>query len=182
MIMEKVLPLGSDLPDFWLPDTEGVIIPKDHLMGAPAVLVVFMCNHSHYVKHVREVMVKMIREFQQRGVAAVAINSNDIEQFPDDCPDRMKEDARNYGYTFPYLFDGTQDVARMFKVSCTPDFFVFNKEGKLIYHGQMDDSRPDNSKPVTGNDIREALNSTLTGQSPLIVQKPSSGCSIKWKV
>ena len=145
------------------------------------MLVVFMCNHSLYVKHIREVIVKIIREYQQRGVAAIAINSNDIEQFHDDCPDRMKEDARIYGYSFPYLFDGTQDVARMFRVSCTPDFFVFNKEGKLVYHGQMDDSRPGNNIPVTGKDLSAALDAVLEGKKVSDMQRPSMGCNIKWK-
>jgi peroxiredoxin len=176
-----ILPLGSDLPDFWLPDIEGIIVPKDRLLGSSAILVIFMCNHSRYLKHLREVLIRLIFEFQQRGVAVVAINSEDIIQFPDDCPDRMKEDASLYGYSFPYLFDGTQQVARLFGVSAIPDFFIFDKVGKLVYHGQMDDSRPDNDKPVTGKDIRRALDAVLSGKRPLLIQKQTSGSFLKWK-
>lgn len=176
-----ILPLGSDLPDFWLPDVDGVIVPKDQLLGASAVMVIFMCNHSRHLKHLREVLIRLIFEFQQRGVAAVAINSDDISQFPDDSPDRMKEDAKLHGYSFPYLYDGTQQVAKLFGVSAIPDFFIFDKTGKLAYHGQMDDSRPDNDKPVTGKDIRRALDAVLCGKAPLITQKQSSGSFLKWK-
>ena len=175
------LPLGSDLPDFWLPDFEGIIIPKDHLLGAPAILIIFMANQCPFVQHVRELLVKFIWEYQQRGVIAVGINANDIESVPEDRPDRMKEDARIYGYTFPYLFDGTQEVAKLFRVHCTPDFFVFNRGGKLAYHGQFDDSRPGNDKPVTGKDLRRALNHVLLGQNPPVVQKPVDGSPVRWR-
>ena len=122
MDQSRGLPLGSELPDFWLPDINGVIVPKELLIGGPASLVVFMCNHSPYVKHIREVLVKVIWEYQQRGISVVAINPNDINLSPEDCPNRMKEEAGLYGYTFPYLFDGTQSVARSFNVLFTPDF------------------------------------------------------------
>lgn len=181
MDQSRGLPLGSELPDFWLPDINGVIVPKELLIGGPASLVVFMCNHSPYVKHIREVLVKVIWEYQQRGISVVAINPNDINLSPEDCPNRMKEEARLYGYTFPYLFDGTQSVARSFNVLFTPDFFVFDREGKLAYHGQMDDSRPENNLPVTGKDLRDALNAAILGEKPPSIQKPSSGSVIRWR-
>jgi peroxiredoxin len=181
MTLLKKLPIGSEIPDFWLPDTNGMIIPKEHLLGAPAALIFFLSNQCQYVKHIREVLVKLVHEYQQRGVAAVAINSNDSIQHPDDYPIRMKADAKIYGYTFPYLLDSTQQTARLFKVMHTPDFFVYNKFGKLIYHGQMDDSRPENGIPVTGNDLRHELNAALQGSIVQSTQKPSVGTFIKWK-
>ncbi|HLV32731.1 MAG TPA: thioredoxin family protein [Chitinispirillaceae bacterium] len=180
MTSKKLHP-GSEIPDFWLPDINGVILPKDKLIGASAILITFICNHCNYVKHIRSKLVEIIKEYQQFGVAAIAINSNDIEKVPDDSPDRMKQDALQYGYTFPYLFDGTQEVARLFKVSCTPDFFVFNKEGKLFYHGQMDDSRPENDYPVTGKDLTFALDSVLKNKPPVSNQKPGNGSCIVWR-
>ena len=172
--------IGSELPDFTLPDTEGNLVIRDHLLGASAILVAFLCNQSSCVMHVRDVFVKLVQEFQGIGVRVVGINSNDIEVSPDDRPDRMKEDVRQYGYTFPYLFDATQLVAKKFNVLCTPDFFVYSKEGRLTYHGQLDDSRPGNNIPVTGNDLRQALIATLNGQI-ITTMRPSSGQSIIWK-
>lgn len=172
--------IGSQLPDFSLPDTDGNLVIKDHLLGAPAILVAFICNQSSVVKHVREVFVKLVQEFQKLDVKVVGINSNDIETSPDDRPDRMREDVRQYGYSFPYLFDATQLVAKKFDVRCTPDFFVYSKEGKLTYHGQLDASRPDNNIPVTGNDLRKALLATLKGQK-IDSMYPSSGQNIIWK-
>ncbi len=180
MDTNKSILLGSQLPDFGLPDIDGNLILSDHLLGASAILVVFICNQSSYVKHIREVLVKLIREYQQYGIKAVGINSNDIELSPDDRPDRMKEDAITYGYTFPYLFDATQLVAQKFHVNCTPDFLVYSKEGKLTYHGQMDDSRPGNGMPVTGKDLRHALQATLNGDK-ILSMYPSSGESIIWR-
>lgn len=176
------LPIGSDLPDFWLPDIEGTIVPRDRLLGAPAILVIFMCNHSPFVKHIREVLIRLTWEYQQRGVVTVAINSNDITQSPEDSPAKMKEESKLYRYSFSYLFDGTQEVAKSFRAGFTPDFFIFNKKGKLSYHGQMDDSRPGNGKPVTGKDLRDALNAILADQKLDILQKPGSGTLIKWKI
>lgn len=180
MVTNKLQP-GSEIPDFWLPDINGVIIPKDNLIGSSAILISFICNHCKYVKHIRTRLVEIIKEYQKYGVAAVAINSNDIEKIPDDSPDRMKQDAIKYGYTFPYLFDGTQEVARLFKVTHTPDFFVFNKNGKLFYHGQMDDSRPENRIAVTGKDLRLALDSVLNNKAPIPDQKPGYGSRIRWR-
>lgn len=180
MDTNKGIVLGSTLPDFGLPDIDGNLVLSDHLLGASAILVTFICNHSSYVKHIREVLVKLIRELQQYGIKAVGINSNDIEISPEDRPDRMKEDALTFGYTFPYLFDATQLVARKFKVNCTPDFLVYSKEGLLTYHGQMDDSRPGNGMPVTGKDLRNALQATLKGEK-ILTMYPSSGESIIWK-
>lgn len=180
MDVNKNILLGSDLPDFGLPDIEGNFVLRDHLLGASAILVAFICNQCSYVKHIREVMVKLIREYQAYGIKAVGINSNDIEISPDDRPDRMKEDSRIYGYTFPYLFDATQIVAKKFRVNCTPDFFVYSKDGKLTYHGQLDDSRPGNGRPVTGKDLRQALQATLENHQ-ILRMHPSSGEKIIWK-
>ncbi|MFW6245400.1 MAG: thioredoxin family protein [Fibrobacterota bacterium] len=177
----KILPLGSELPDFWLPDVDGTIVASDHLFKAPAVLVVFMCNHSPFVIHLREVLVKLVREFQQKGVRVVAINPNDITLSPQDAPVLMKEESCRFGYTFPYLFDGTQEVARTFRVAYMPDFFVFNRGGKLVYHGQMDESRPGNGTPVTAASLREALEDVLRGKAPETAQKKSEGCAVQWR-
>lgn len=180
MDAKRIIQLGSDLPDFGLPDTEGNFVVREHLLGASAILVAFICNQCSYVQHIREVMVKLIREYQEYGMKAVAINSNDVEMSPEDRPDKMKEDARTYGYTFPYLFDATQIVAKRFRASCTPEFFVYSKDGKLTYHGQLDDSRPGNGKPVTGKDLRMALHATLHDQI-ISVMNPSMGEKIIWK-
>ncbi len=177
----KILPLGSELPDFWLPDVDGTIIARDHLAAAPATLVVFMCNHSPYVKHLREVLVKLAREFQFKGVKVVAINPNDIRRSPLDAPVMMKEESRLYGYTFPYLFDGTQEVAKSFGVVYLPDFFIFNRNARLVYHGQMDDSRPGNGLPVTGSSLRAALQDALQSKDPPLPHIQSMGCTVQWK-
>ncbi|MFP4681287.1 MAG: thioredoxin family protein [Chitinispirillaceae bacterium] len=175
------LPPGSELPDFWLPDVDGSIVARDHLEGAPATLVVFMCNHSPFVIHIREVLIKLIREFQQKGVKAVAINSNDISLCPQDAPVVMREESRRCSYSFPYLFDGTQEVAEAFGVVFMPDFFVFSRKGRLVYHGQMDPSRPGNGVPVTGGALRGALEEVLQGRTPPDTQTESTGCAVQWK-
>lgn len=176
-----MMPLGTEAPFFDLTGCDGKRHRLDDFAGAPALLVVFMCNHCPYVKHVRGKLVELIMECQKKGVAVVGINSNDAEAYPDDGIDRMRKDARDYSYTFPYLVDETQEVARAYHAACTPDFFVFDKERKLAYRGQMDDGRPGNNIPVTGNDLRAALDAVLNGLPAPVTQRPSIGCNIKWK-
>ncbi len=175
------LPLGSPAPDFRLPDTEGRMVSLDDFKGAEALLVVFMCNHCPYVIHVKEGLAALGRDYMPKGVAMVGINSNDVENYPQDHPDRMKEDKEKYGYPFPYLFDETQETAKAYRAACTPDFFLFDRDFKLVYRGQMDSSRPGSDVPVTGEDIRAALDAVLEGRPVPSDQRPSAGCNIKWK-
>lgn len=175
-----MLRLGTRAPGFYLPDVHGSPISLEHYPNEP-LLVIFMCNHCPYVKHVRNGMLDLIREYQRKGVGVIGINSNDANEYPDDGPDKMLEDSVEYDYTFPYLFDETQTVAKAYHAACTPDFFLFDKDKKLFYRGQMDDSRPGNGVPVTGKDLREALDAMLSGKQMARPQKPSLGCNIKWK-
>jgi peroxiredoxin len=177
----KMVALGSTAPTFALPDTAGRIVRLSDFSAAPALLVIFMCNHCPYVIHVREKLVELIREYQSKGVAVVGINSNDVANYPEDSPAKMKEYAARYGYTFPYLYDETQEVARAYEAACTPDFFLFARDRKLVYRGQMDDSRPKSDIPVTGTDLRAALDAVLAGEEVSGNQIPSMGCNIKWK-
>lgn len=176
-----MLPLGTAAPDFSLPDTMGNIVKLSDFKGSPALLVIFMCNHCPYVKHVREGLAALAKEYQGRGVAVVGINSNDVENYPDDSPDKMAEEVMSAGYTFPYLFDETQEVAKAYRAACTPDFYVFDHNQHLVYRGQMDDSRPKSGDPVTGQDLRAALDAVLAGKDVPADQVPSAGCNIKWK-
>jgi peroxiredoxin len=176
-----MLPLGKKAPAFCLPDTEGNMVSLADFADAPALLVVFMCNHCPYVKHVRAFLADLVREYQRKDVAAVAINSNDIEAYLDDSPEKMAEEAAAYGYTFPYLFDESQQVAKAYRAACTPDFYVFDGRRRLVYRGQMDDSRPGNQKTMTGADLRTALDAVLEGRPVSPDQRPSLGCNIKWK-
>ena len=175
-------PLGMKAPSFRLSDVvSGRTVSLDDFKSAPALLVMFICNHCPYVKHVREHLAQLVSEYQARGVAAVGISSNDEAQFPDDSPEKMKQEARMAGYTFPYLFDETQAVAKEYRAACTPDFFLFDKDRRLVYRGQMDDSRPSSGRPVTGKDLRSALDAVLAGRPVSADQRPSLGCNIKWK-
>ncbi len=176
-----MLPLGTKTPDFKLSDTEGNIVSLSDFGAVPALLVIFMCNHCPFVKHVLTEMIELIKEFQDKGVAVVGINSNDLEDYPEDAPEKMAVLAKQKGFTFPYLFDETQQVARDYRAACTPDFFLFDKDRKLFYRGQMDDSRPGNGIAVTGADLRTALDVLLQNKQPPAEQKPSMGCNIKWK-
>jgi peroxiredoxin len=176
-----ILPLGAKAPNFHLPEPHGKSVSSDEFNGAPALLVVFMCNHCPYVKHIQASFAAFAKEYQARGVGIVGISSNDAESFPDDGPEKMSEEIRTAGYTFPYLYDETQEVARTYGAVCTPDFFLFDREQRLVYRGQFDDSRPRTSLPVTGADLRRALDAVLEGRSVPGDQKPSVGCSIKWK-
>lgn len=175
-------PLGMQAPDFRLPDVvSGRTVSLNDFKGAPALLVMFICNHCPYVKHVREHLTQLVRDYQPRGLAVAGISSNDVAQFPNDGPEAMKAEARAAGYTFPYLFDETQAVAKEYRAACTPDFFVFDKDRRLVYRGQMDDSRPSSGRPVTGKDLRAALDAVLAGRPVPADQRPSMGCNIKWK-
>lgn len=177
-----MLPLGTTAPDFNLPDTTSANVSLEDFKDAPALLIIFMCNHCPFVKHIIDPLVDFVKEYQNRGVAVVGINSNDVDSFPDDHPDKMAQLVKNKGLTFPYLYDQTQQVAKSYRAACTPDFFLFDKDRKLIYRGQMDDSRPGNDIPVTGKDLRFALDAVLAGKALEIDQKPSMGCNIKWKL
>jgi peroxiredoxin len=176
-----MLPLGTAAPDFALRDTDGTIVRRDDFRDAKALLVVFMCNHCPYVKHVAPELQKLAVEYQQRGVAVVGISSNDVEAHPDDSPEKMAEEKASRGYTFPYLYDADQSVAKAYHAACTPDFYVFDSKLQLAYRGQMDSSRPKSDTPVTGEDLRTALDALLEGSMPPETQTPSIGCNIKWK-
>jgi peroxiredoxin len=176
-----MLPLGTEVPDFKLPDTDGQIVSPADFRGASALVIFFICNHCPYVKLLRTELARLAREYQQKGVAVIGINSNDAIKYPEDSPARMVAEVKDAGYTFPYLFDDSQAVAKSFRAACTPDFYVFDQKFKLVYRGQFDDSRPGNNSAVTGRDLRAALDSVLSGQTVSPDQKPSIGCNIKWK-
>lgn len=173
--------LGTTAPNFRLPDTDGKPVALGDLGDAPGLLVMFICNHCPFVKHVRAELARFGREYQARGLAIVAISSNDVANYPADSPERMKQEREAAGYTFPYLYDETQEVAKAYHAACTPDFFLYDRERRLVYRGQLDDSRPSNGKPVTGADLRAAADAVLAGKAVPPQQKPSIGCNIKWK-
>ncbi len=175
------LPLGAKAPSFDLPDPSGRRFSLAGFGGTPALLVAFICQHCPYVKHVRAGLASLVADYQKRGVAVVAIASNDVQAYPEDGPEGMAQEAKAAGYTFPYVFDETQDVAKAYGAACTPDFFLFDHERRLFYRGQMDGSRPGNGVPVTGTDLRKALEAVLAGRPAPEVQRPSLGCNIKWK-
>jgi peroxiredoxin len=176
-----MLPLGTAAPEFRLPDTDGKVVSLDDFKGAPALLVGFICNHCPYVKHVRHELARLGKQYQEKGVAVVGISSNDVTTHPDDSPPLMAREKTEAGYTFPYLYDETQEVARAYRAACTPDFYVFDRNRKLVYRGQLDASRPGNGAPVTGKDLRSALDCVLAGTAVSDDQRPSVGCNIKWK-
>jgi peroxiredoxin len=176
-----MLPIGTTAPDFKLPDTEGKTVSLADFKEAPALLVVFMCNHCPYVVHLRAGLAQLARDYVPRGLALVGISANDVKNYPADSPAKMKEEVKAAGYIFPYLYDETQAVAQAYRAACTPDFFLFDARHKLVYRGQFDDSRPGNNQPVTGRDLRAALDAVLAGQSVSPSQKASMGCNIKWK-
>ncbi len=175
-----MLPLGTPLPQFSLSDVlSGQIVSSETFKGKPA-LVMFICRHCPFVKHVQGELAKLGKDYAGR-VNILAISSNDIQECPDDSPQSLKKQAEEVGFNFPYLYDEAQDVAKSFTAACTPDFFLFDREGKLVYRGQLDDSRPSLDIPVTGKDLREAIEALLSGQPINPNQKPSVGCGIKWK-
>ena len=176
-----MLELGTRAPDFSLPDTDGGEVSLESLAGAPGLLVAFICNHCPYVIHLREALAALGKDAQSRGLAVVAISSNDVENYPQDSPELMVEEKASAGYTFPYLYDATQEVAKAYQAACTPDFYLFDGDQRLVYRGQFDSSRPGNEDPITGADIRAAIDALLAGESPAQAQVPSLGCNIKWK-
>ena len=182
-VTSTMVELGTRAPMFSLPDvtTGETVTLADLRRNARGMLVMFLCNHCPFVKHVRDELAKIGREYQPKGIAVVAISSNDVASYPDDGPEKMVVEAREAGYTFPYLYDETQGVANAFRAACTPDFFVFDSGNRLIYRGQLDESRPKNGLPLTGRDVRRALEGVLSGRPPLENQMPSIGCNIKWK-
>jgi peroxiredoxin len=178
--VSTMLPLGTQAPDFSLVDTDGKTVSLADFKNAKGLLVVFMCNHCPYVKHVADELKKLADEAMAQRIAVVGISSNDAAAYPDDSPEKMKVEKQQRGYAFPYLFDATQSVAKAYHAACTPDFFLFDAHQKLVYRGQMDGSRPKTDKPVTGRDLRSAIEALLSGKGPLEVQTPSLGCNIKW--
>jgi len=175
-----MLPLGSDAPKFSLPNVDGNQVSLADYDGKP-LLVVFMCNHCPFVIHLREALAQFGQEYQAKGLAMVGISSNSVKSHPQDGPEEMKAEAKDAGYTFPYLYDETQEVAKAYRAACTPDFFLFDADKKLVYRGQFDDSRPQSGIPVTGEDLRKACDAVLAGQPVPEDQKPSIGCNIKWE-
>jgi peroxiredoxin len=176
-----MLALGTKAPEFRLPDTGGKMVALSDLGAARALLVVFMCNHCPFVKHIRDGLARLARDYASRGVGVVGINSNDAANYPADSPAKMAQEAKEAGYIFPYLHDETQEVAKAYHAACTPDLFLFDSERRLVYRGQFDDSRPGNGKPVTGEDVRAAFDAILSRSPVAAAQKPSIGCNIKWK-
>ncbi|GMR20739.1 MAG: thioredoxin family protein [Gammaproteobacteria bacterium] len=176
-----MLPLGTPAPDFSLPDTRGNTVTLSDFTGSAALLVIFMCNHCPYVKHLAAALAEYARDYQARGVAIVGISSNDVANYPDDSPEKMAQEVAKAGYAFPYLYDASQNVAKSYRAACTPDFFLFDQSRKLVYRGQFDGSRPRSDLPVTGADLRAATDAVLAEQPPVSEQIPSMGCNIKWK-
>jgi peroxiredoxin len=178
----NMLPLGTEAPRFELWDSvSNSMKTLNNLQGSKGTLVLFICNHCPFVIHVNKELVKMANEYQQQGINFIAISANDIENYPQDAPEFMKQLAEEEKYPFPYLYDETQEVAKAYDAACTPDFYVFDADLKTVYHGQLDDSRPGNGKIVTGFDMRNSLDNLLMLRSPLKNQQPSIGCGIKWK-
>lgn len=181
MTPSNMLPLGTAAPDFRLNDTvSGRALALADVRGAKGTLVMFICNHCPYVLHVNPELVRLAADYLARGVGVVAISSNDVRDYPADSPERMGEVARRLGYPFAYLHDATQSVARAYDAACTPDFFLFDAQLKLAYRGRLDDSTPGNRRPLTGTDLRAALDALLSGGAPVPEQFPSVGCNIKW--
>jgi peroxiredoxin len=177
-----MLPLGTIAPPFWLRDVvSGQTYSLDSFAGKTALLVMFLCRHCPYVEHVEEELARIGRDYRNTGLGIIGISSNDPVQYPDDAPRRLKEMAERLCFTFPFCFDETQDVAKAYQAACTPDFYLFDGERRLVYRGQLDDSRPGNNKPVTGRDLRAAIDAALAGKPVDSRQKASVGCSIKWK-
>lgn len=178
----SMIKLGTVAPDFKLKDTiSGEMKSLKELKSDKATVIMFICNHCPFVKHVQKGIVELANDYRKKGISFIAINSNDVESYPEDSPEKMKLVAEKMGYSFPYLYDETQDAARAYDAACTPDFFIFDKDLKCVYRGQMDGARPENNVPVTGIDIRNALDSILAGKPVEENQIPSIGCNIKWK-
>lgn len=182
LVSSNPISRGTKAPDFALPDTiSDKILRLNDVKGDRATVIFFICNHCPFVVHVNSELVKLAHDYQNLGIGFVAISSNNVNHVPQDGPEQMKRHAANVGYSFPYLYDESQAVAKAYQAACTPDFYVFDAELKSVYHGQLDDSRPGNGKPITGSDIRNTLNTLLRGEAVTGLEKPSIGCNIKWK-
>lgn len=182
LVASTMLPLGTAAPDFALPDVaSGRTVRLAEVSGKKALLVMFLSRHCPYVKHVQAEVAALAREYAGKGAAVVGIAANDAEKYPDDAPASLAAQAKEAGFGFPYLYDESQAVAKAYRAACTPDFFLFDAGGRLAYRGQLDDSRPGNGKPVTGRDLRAALDAVLAGRAPAADQRPSAGCNVKWK-
>ncbi len=178
----NMLPLGTTAPDFSLIDTvSGKMISFNDIKGETATVIMFICNHCPFVIHVNEQLIKLANDYKNNGIGFAAISSNDVENYPQDSPELMKKLAEELSYPFPYLYDETQEVAKVYDAACTPDFYIFDSDLKLVYRGQLDASRPGNDKPINGKDIRNALDAVLSGNEVDQNQIPSMGCNIKWK-
>ena len=175
-----MLPLGTKAPGFSLPNIDGSTVSLSDLAGSKGLLVVFLCNHCPFVKHLRTQLAEFATEYQAKGLAVVGISSNDVANYEDDSPEKMQAEAADAGYTFPYLYDESQDVAKAYRAACTPDFFLFDADQSLVYRGQFDDSRPGNEKRITGADLRAASDAVLAGEDVSPEQAPAIGCNIKW--
>ncbi|HSR69498.1 MAG TPA: thioredoxin family protein [Acidobacteriota bacterium] len=176
-----MLDLGTQAPPFELPDTEGKLVSLDDFTDKKGLLVMFICNHCPFVKHISQGLADFARDYTSKGLGIVAINSNNVETHPQDRPEKMKEEKERVGYVFPYLFDASQMTAKAYRAACTPDFFLFDQDLKLVYRGQFDDSRPGNEVAVSGRDLRQAADAVLEGRAVSQDQKPSVGCNIKWR-
>lgn len=181
-VSSNMVPLGTIAPDFDLPDTvTGKIIRLSFIKSDIATVIMFLCNHCPYVIHIKDVLAKVATEYQQKGISFVGISSNDIQKYPEDSPEKMKVFADEAGFSFPYCYDESQETARAYDAACTPDFYVFNNTMELVYRGQFDDARPSKDISVTGSDLRNVLDNLISGGEVSQEQKPSMGCSIKWK-
>jgi len=176
-----MLPLGTTAPDFSLPNVDGRVLSLEDVAGPRGTVVMFICNHCPFVKHVADQLAQLGRDYAPFGIGFAAISSNDVATHPADSPEQMNHEAEARGYPFPYLYDDTQEVAHAYRAACTPDFFAFDAERQLAYRGQLDASRPGNGVPVTGTDLRAALDALVAGSTPSTEQRPSLGCNIKWK-
>ena len=177
-----MIALGTRAPDFELPDVvSGQKVPLGSFRGKKGLLVMFICRHCPYVQHVKDELTKLGRDYKAKNLGLVAISSNDAKNYPEDRPESLREFAKEQGFAFPFLYDETQEVAKRYSAACTPDFFLFGKDLELVYRGQLDDSRPGNGKPVTGKDLREAMDAVLAGHAVSKTQRASVGCNIKWK-
>ena len=176
-----MLPLGTTAPDFELPNVDGRLVGLAEAAGPRGTVVMFICNHCPFVKHVADQLAALARDYLSHGIGFVAISSNNIAAHPADSPEQMVREAEERGYPFPYLYDETQDVAKDYHAACTPDFYLFDAEKKLTYRGQLESSRPGNGIPVTGSDLRGAIDALISGRPSVVDQKPSIGCNIKWK-
>ena len=176
-----MLPLGTPAPDFELPNVDGRMVSYADAAGPRGTVVMFICNHCPFVKHVADQLAALGRDYMPQGIGFAAVSSNDVSSHPADSPEQMVAEAEERGYPFPYLYDETQEVAKAYRAACTPDFYAFDSEGKLVYRGQLDPSRPGSDVPVTGADLRRSLDALLAGSLPVTDQVASLGCNIKWK-